>query len=169
MPDSKPQTTPPKSCYERVIDGLKDAAAVIGRAKEIDPGAWSLNGNEPRRHAAIVRAAKEQGEWTEASPHVSDTPTTELPSARNGTDLCTITTGLTWKRDGWGHDGRALYARGIYVGQVENLTHRQESNKRWRAWLMTSEDGSEVGWFTTEDDAKRNLFGAALSGLGGIL
>lgn len=43
----------------KVLAGLRDVLAMVQRAKEIDPGAWSLNGTERRRHAAIKLAEGE--------------------------------------------------------------------------------------------------------------
>jgi hypothetical protein len=53
--------------------------------------------------------------------------------------------------------GRHLWLQGLWIGQVIRWgAHGPEGRKEtpYRGWLMTEEDGDEVGWFKTEDDAK---------------
>ena len=73
---------------------------------------------------------------------------------------------LFWRPDGYGKPGRALYARDLYLGQVMHVpTHPRRQGQTWRAWLMTTDEGEEVGWYPTEQEAKEALVDAALEGL----
>jgi hypothetical protein len=77
-----------------------------------------------------------------------------------------INVSLFWRPDGWGRDERALYMRDLYLGEVMHLPPRpRRLGPTWRAWLMTTDEGSEVGWFATEQEAKDALVDAALKAL----
>ncbi len=80
-----------------------------------------------------------------------------------------ILVSLFWRPDGYGNPGRALYARDLYLGHVTHWTYPDPSHRAtpWRAWLMTDEEGEEVGWWATEQEAKDALVDAALKALNG--
>jgi hypothetical protein len=58
-----------------------------------------------------------------------------------------------WRKDGWGHEGNALYFGNIFVGQV--LRWKED---KWRAWFMLADDeddpGCHLGWFATRELAR---------------
>lgn len=73
---------------------------------------------------------------------------------------------LFWRKDGYGRPERALYAGGLYLGEVMCLpTNPRLSGAIWRSWLMTTDEGDEIGWYMTEQEAKDALVDAALKAL----
>ena len=66
-------------------------------------------------------------------------------------------TNLYWRTDGWGVEGRALFAGGLHVGCVGFIQDRLYPGRPWRAWIMTEEDGKDAGHFETEQFAKDAL------------
>jgi hypothetical protein len=71
---------------------------------------------------------------------------------------------LCWRPDCFGKPGRALFVGGLNVGSI--MYHkRDERDDPWRAWLMTDEDGNEIGWYLTEREAKYALVDAAVKEL----
>jgi hypothetical protein len=76
---------------------------------------------------------------------------------------------LYWRRDAFGHNDRALFVGRLHVGSIMYAKpHPRENrspNKVWRAWLMTDDDGSIVGWYATEQEAKVALVGAAIEAI----
>lgn len=66
---------------------------------------------------------------------------------------------MYWRPDCFGRAERALYVGGLNVGTV--MHHATGRQKSWRAWLMTDEDGEEIGWYMTEREAKDALEDAA--------
>lgn len=67
---------------------------------------------------------------------------------------------LLWKNDEFGRDRRALYLENIYVGSVVG-PHKG----KWRAWFSSDADGSEVGKFDTEQEARDALEATARNAL----
>ena len=70
MTDRTPDTT--HSYYNKVTAWLMEAPELLKRAREIDPGAWSMNGSEKRRHDAVWQAAEKRqkaGEKEERAPY----------------------------------------------------------------------------------------------------
>lgn len=70
---------------------------------------------------------------------------------------------LEWRKDCWGNERQALYLGGICIGCVIHKGHKL--GNKWRAWLMTDDEGSEVAECHTADDARRAVMDAARSAL----
>jgi hypothetical protein len=79
----------------------------------------------------------------------------------------TISVALTWRKDAWGEEGRALYLNGLCVGFVQR--HKTKLVLAYRAWIMSDDDGQSIGWFPTEDMAKAELVEAVKKELTGGL
>lgn len=76
-------------------------------------------------------------------------------------------TGLHWCPDDFGRPDRTLYAGGIYVGLVQHIPQARYGHEAnpWRGWVMTDEDGKELGWFVAEQEAKDAVVDAAVKEL----
>ncbi len=80
---------------------------------------------------------------------------------------------LAWRADEFGKPERDIYLGSIYVGGVWHYpvsvlpftNEYQPREKPWRAWFMNEADGSEVGWFATEQEARDALVDAVLKAL----
>lgn len=87
---------------------------------------------------------------------------------------------LEWRTDDYGNARQALYLGKICVGHISRIVpeqfrewkhlqgddpkavqRREWYEKRdaapWRAWIMTSEDGDELSWHPTDDEARAAL------------
>lgn len=77
--------------------------------------------------------------------------------------------GLYWRPDCFGNFGRALFLNGLSVGSVLLWTGSQKEfmDRPWRAWIEdTNDDGSHLGWFKTEQEAKDACVDKAIALLG---
>ncbi len=62
---------------------------------------------------------------------------------------------LAWKADEFGNPDHALFLGGISVGSL--MHSKLVKEKRWRAYFMDSYEGSTVGWFASEQEARDAL------------
>lgn len=77
-----------------------------------------------------------------------------------------ISIALFWRADGFGNPEFALYANNLYLGEIMHVQKRPNYKERpYRAWVMTTDDGEEVGWYPTIQAAKDALVDAALKAL----
>lgn len=100
---------------------------------------------------------------------------------------------VEWRKDSYGHEAHALYLGELYVGHImrvvpgqwRNWGHLNETDpdpeveKRhqerreyyesrdltpWRGWFMKDDDGDEIGFFATAEEARgsveKHLFSA---------
>ena len=67
---------------------------------------------------------------------------------------------IRWRKNGFGRPECALYIGRIYAGQVDMVSVRHHPDTLWRAWIMNSDEGSELAWRATEKEAKDGLFHA---------
>lgn len=72
---------------------------------------------------------------------------------------------LSWRADNRGNDGRALFVGDIFVGEVLHSQRGPDQEAPWLAWFLNDDDGWEVGWFSTEQEAKDALVDTTLRGL----
>ena len=76
------------------------------------------------------------------------------------------TPALRWRKDEFGNVDRALYIGRLYIGHIMHCPkHPRRPDAPWRAWLMTSDEGDEAGWYASEADAKAALHAAAMEAL----
>lgn len=74
---------------------------------------------------------------------------------------------LFWRNDAFGHKNAALFIGGLHVGSIMHcpMVHDLEDRNPdlvWRAWVMTDDDGKQVGWYRTEQEAKDALVDEAI-------
>lgn len=74
-------------------------------------------------------------------------------------------TELHWRNDCYGNTLQALYAGGLWVGSLMWSPIGDTKPNPWRAWLSTDDDGSAVGWYVTEQEARDALVDAAVRAL----
>lgn len=73
---------------------------------------------------------------------------------------------LNWRTEYSSMPLGSLYAGNIHIGTImKNRTQAKHDVKPWRMWLMTTEDGEELGYRATEQEAKDDLIDAALKAL----
>ena len=73
---------------------------------------------------------------------------------------------LCWRQDCFGKPNQALYLGRICIGHLMlNNTQAIHAEKPWRMWLMTDEDGDEIGYRATQQEAMDALVDAALNAL----
>lgn len=64
----------------------------------------------------------------------------------------------TWRKDVYGKERAALYIGGLYVGSImqwKSVLHSDDKhNGMWRGWFMNDDEGDQVGWFPTADEAR---------------
>lgn len=73
-------------------------------------------------------------------------------------------TSLHWVPDGFGRPDRSLNAGGLHVGLIQHIPQPRYGHEStpWRGWIMSDEDGKELGWFATEQEAKDAVVDAAV-------
>ncbi len=65
---------------------------------------------------------------------------------------------LFWRTDVFGYKDRALFVGGLHVGGIMQWSGQDNPMAgQWRAWIMTDEDGRQVGWYRIEKEAKDAL------------
>lgn len=66
---------------------------------------------------------------------------------------------IEWKTDGFGREHRALYLGGLCVGHIMELASYKDYGFAgpFRGWFMNDDDGSETGYFMTEEDARASV------------
>ena len=60
---------------------------------------------------------------------------------------------MTWRENEFGDPDLALFIGNARVGAIMFWKNRQQ----WRAWFMYDDEGDEVGWYATVDEARQAL------------
>lgn len=74
---------------------------------------------------------------------------------------------LAWRADEFGKPDLALYLGELCVGLIHPWGVPNYRPGQTRAWIMNEPDGSELGWYPTEQEAKDALVQAVLKALFG--
>ena len=86
-----------------------------------------------------------------------------MPKTETTAEAEAIWTGrcrVYWRADAFGHKDCALFIGRLHVGSL--MHYAPHGDKPWRAWLMTDDDGKQIGWFPTQQEAQDALVDAAI-------
>lgn len=72
--------------------------------------------------------------------------------------------GVNMSKIEW-RNGGELYLGRVYVGEIRQWGANGPNAHRWRGWFMNNSDGSETGWFDTEEAARLSVMAALNSAI----
>jgi hypothetical protein len=73
---------------------------------------------------------------------------------------------LEWRRDAFGCAESALYFGCAYIGAIMHWEmNPKRSETPFRGWFMNDDEGREIGWFATADEARAAVVARFLAGV----